>query len=583
MPQTSSTKTKELNILLLGETGVGKSTWINGFANYLLYQTLEEAEREEKGPVFLVPTLFTITDNNCAEYEVSTGTYPNERTGQGQSATQHPTAYVFSTGNGRLRLIDTPGIGDTRGIVQDKDNFQAILNHVGKLDVLHGICVLLKPNDARLHVMFKNCINELLKNLHRDACRNIVFCFTNSRSTFYSPGDTIASLKALLNATDVDITLNRDTIYCIDNEAVRYLAAVATRSPVTFDNNQRHHFSESWSKSARETGRLVERFASLGPHLVKNTLSINDVRQMIVGLTRPLVDITVDIRRTVDAIDDCRQKLLWSNSSRERMVQNLYIPTFEIKTVLLKSPLTVCTSQNCMRPVVEGHLRRISYQCSRKCRPSRTSGPFLSHPKQNCSQCGCLASIHKGITYETHSIETKAMNIGICLQMIDEEASIKLFEEHLQKLGIRRSEMKAELKQITATSIEFARFLIANAIVPYNNAMSEYLKFYIRNQCGQPETVKRLENILHQHDKEIEVFEFGRENAVGKSPSPQNIKALIESLYSMRHVGETIKNIATAAESADISDERSREVMVDTEGKYSSDILKKLALHWQST
>ncbi|CAG8821274.1 30289_t:CDS:1, partial [Racocetra persica] len=38
---------KEINILLLGETGVGKSTFINAFANYLKFNSLEDAISDE--------------------------------------------------------------------------------------------------------------------------------------------------------------------------------------------------------------------------------------------------------------------------------------------------------------------------------------------------------------------------------------------------------------------------------------------------------------------------------------------------------------------------------------------------------
>lgn len=151
------------------------------------------------------------------------GSDSNEELKDGQSATQCPREYVIDVGTTKYHLIDTPGIGDCRGIEQDKKNFDSILSFLTPYDKIHAVVMLLKPNDARLTVAFRFCVVELFTHLHKSLVKNIIFAFTNSRGTFYKPGDTLPALKKLLASKKIDITLSPSTYVCFDNEAFRYL------------------------------------------------------------------------------------------------------------------------------------------------------------------------------------------------------------------------------------------------------------------------------------------------------------------------------------------------------------------------
>lgn len=243
-----------INLLFLGETGVGKSTFINAFVNYLSFDTLKLSKNGK--PVILIPSKFVITDENLQEREIEFGNDKNENKMVGESATQESKCYVFSLQGNKhlLRLIDTPGIGDTRGIDQDKINCDNILAMLGKYDDLHGICILLKPNNARVTAQFSFCINQLLTHLEKSASKNIVFVFTNSRSTFYRPGDTLPALRKILTDISkkppyVNIELSEKNTFCLDNEAFRFLMAV--QKEIKFKDDEEQQFSLSWDASRK--------------------------------------------------------------------------------------------------------------------------------------------------------------------------------------------------------------------------------------------------------------------------------------------------------------------------------------------
>ena len=114
-----------------------------------------------------------------------------------------------------------------------------LLDFIAKYKEIHAICILLKPNNSRVGVVFKYCILQLLTHLDKSASRNIIFLFTNARGTFYKPGDSAPSLLTMLKAIKekpsyVDSKFTKETTYCFDNEAFRFMVATSKPNNIQF-------------------------------------------------------------------------------------------------------------------------------------------------------------------------------------------------------------------------------------------------------------------------------------------------------------------------------------------------------------
>ena len=262
--ESSATNTSDqtIDILLLGETSVGKSTFINAFANYLTFDSLDEAK--EKELVVLMPVSFLITTgDNFDEHLVKFGNTDEFNTEDfehpGQSVTQQCRSYEFTTNKKtKIRIIDTPGFGDTRGVEQDEYNMKNITDYINRLPHLNAVCLLLKPNGSRLNIFYRTCLLQFYSLMKaRFPTLKVAFCFTNARSTFYTPGDTVPLLKEMLNTiSDDKIFFKKENAFCFDSESFRYL--VSLKNNIHFEELQEKNFQMSWTKSVAESKRFIQ-------------------------------------------------------------------------------------------------------------------------------------------------------------------------------------------------------------------------------------------------------------------------------------------------------------------------------------
>ena len=357
---SSLSAVKETNILLLGETGVGKSTWINAIANYFAFGSLQEAI-DARDMKVLIPSNFDHASGRDFPQIISVGPKSaNENMVLGQHCTLRPKEYMFHSRNHTLCFIDTPGICDDRGPEQDKENLESILDFLAYYDKIHAICIMLKPQESRLSQSFRFSVVELISYLHNSASDNIVFCFTHSRNTHYKPSTTTTTLQALFEEYDsIKRSISLQKQFYFENEAFRFLACY--QHGFEFSASNIDEFSESWDKSVSDTLSLLKYIKSIKPHSIQDTISLNRARQIIIELGKPIVEIADNLQVKLASTDAKCAILESSPKTDAELKEILWFDDVELEFIKLDYPRTVCTHHECAVYVTVRMLRVLNH------------------------------------------------------------------------------------------------------------------------------------------------------------------------------------------------------------------------------
>ncbi|CAF1052697.1 unnamed protein product [Rotaria sordida] len=316
-PESSSLIPTEetTNILLLGEIGVGKSTFINAFANYYSFDTFDSAQFDT--PVVVTPSSFLITtrDSSVISIHARLGTSnSNEiQDNYDHSTTQQCKSYLFHMHDGtKIRFIDTPGLGDMDGWNQDHLQIQNILSFINNLPYLNAVCFLLKPNFSRFSV-YESCFQRLFTFFGENIRQNIIFCFTHSFSMQFNSTDGIRLFESQLKSiSNHGIRMKKESTFYFDSESFRYL--VALHNSIEFDDASMYHIKSSWSKSKIEAIRFLR--------YIKMQLIPFQIDRKCQSIEHAQLEIQYMIRPMLETMRNrLRNHLLWTRDSSNTSIE----------------------------------------------------------------------------------------------------------------------------------------------------------------------------------------------------------------------------------------------------------------------
>ncbi len=249
-------------LLLLGKTGAGKSTMINALYNLAIGTQAEDFPKR-----FPIRTQFQAC--NVPQYA---DRQVENLASTTQAATMDPTEYI-AQGNGFvLKMIDSPGAADPRGVDVDSQNSRNIAEFVANSGSFNAICIVLKNTENRLTAEEIYLIEQIKTIIPRSAYNRIFFLISNA--TNESP-----NLESYIRG----VGLPTDNMFYFENYAMSQVGHIDINAPANAaaganrrnaPNRIASMVRQSWADSQAEFEELKNRAINLGPY------SSNEMRRI---------------------------------------------------------------------------------------------------------------------------------------------------------------------------------------------------------------------------------------------------------------------------------------------------------------
>ncbi|CAF2727785.1 unnamed protein product [Rotaria sp. Silwood2] len=307
----------EINVVIIGETGTGKSTLINYLTNLFYDGSLTNLK-------IAIPTRY-LKSNMSSIMSEHHENFLDDIT---RCKTSQCTKYQFKIQQVYFNFFDTPGINDTGGYLVDNENLNKIFECIQSFEYLTALVLVLNGTQARLTINIKNVLERFHDRVPDIFYSNIILILTNCTSH----------------------TVNFESIKFLNHPPMFYMQNSAFSSdPQTWSEQTLEILRHDWNISIRTMNDFIKTLVLLTPISTKSLLDINNDRNIIRSVLHESRLIIMELQQIEDELFALEQASnIYSENIEKYTIENDTQPQTILVNEITTTPYhnTICLQCN---------------------------------------------------------------------------------------------------------------------------------------------------------------------------------------------------------------------------------------------
>jgi len=241
-------KEENFTILLLGQSGSGKTSFLNLMANF---------------DKFVAADVSAIRKDGLRLYNAMS--IENDA---GPMCSKTSDAHIYRLQVAEevwVNIIDTPGFGDSRGFEEDKKHVKKIMNALNSHHQIHCVMLVINGRESRLNGTLRYVLAQLTSIMPKTVLDNVQVLFTNTKSA------SERNFEPSILQTEFGINIlsehcgHIDNPFCIVKKLIDCCAGEDSNGPDIDDEDPLEDAVKGGKTALRSLSRMFEKMKELQP------------------------------------------------------------------------------------------------------------------------------------------------------------------------------------------------------------------------------------------------------------------------------------------------------------------------------